>query len=216
MPDPRVRPGRRPPVPVHGFPRSAGRSGAVPRRSARRRRRHRPTAREGLGGRGRDPAAGGVRRRRAPPRPALRGERPGRRRPGRRGAPSCISGRTTCRSRSRGASSATHRSSDARPTTPRSSMPPTSRPASTTSAPGRPGRRRPSPAARPPALGLIDHAARVAARPWFAIGGIESLDRLDEVIAHGARRVVVVRAITEADDPAAATRAFAERLRAMV
>ena len=65
-------------------------------------------------------------------------------------------------------------------------------------------------------LGLIDHAARVAARPWFAIGGIESLDRLDEVIEHGARRVVVVRAITEADDPAAATRTFAERLRAMV
>jgi thiamine-phosphate pyrophosphorylase len=33
------------------------------------------------------------------------------------------------------------------------------------------------------------------------------------VIAHGARRVVVVRAITEADDPAAATRAFVQRLR---
>ncbi len=62
-------------------------------------------------------------------------------------------------------------------------------------------------------LALIEHAARVASRPWFAIGGIESLDRLDEVIAHGARRVVVVRAITEADDPAAATRAFVERLR---
>ena len=69
-----------------------------------------------------------------------------------------------------------------------------------------------------PAAGveLLQHAARVASRPWFAIGGIESLDRLDEVIAHGARRVVVVRAITEADDPAAATRAFAERLRAAV
>jgi thiamine-phosphate pyrophosphorylase len=62
-------------------------------------------------------------------------------------------------------------------------------------------------------LALIEHAARAASRPWFAIGGIESLDRLDEVIAHGARRVVVVRAITEADDPATAARAFAERLR---
>jgi thiamine-phosphate pyrophosphorylase len=62
-------------------------------------------------------------------------------------------------------------------------------------------------------LALIEHAARVASRPWFAIGGIESLDRLDEVIAHGAHRVVVVRAITEAEDPAAAARAFAERLR---
>ena len=51
-----------------------------------------------------------------------------------------------------------------------------------------------------------------AGRPWFAIGGIESLSRLDEVIAHGARRVVVVRAITDADDPGAAARAFADRL----
>ena len=62
-------------------------------------------------------------------------------------------------------------------------------------------------------LDLIEHAARVASRPWFAIGGIESPARLDEVIAHGARRVVVVRAITEADDPAAATREIADRLR---
>jgi thiamine-phosphate pyrophosphorylase len=63
-------------------------------------------------------------------------------------------------------------------------------------------------------LALIDHAAaHEDDRPWFAIGGIENLDRLDEVIAHGARRVVVVRAITEADDPGAAARAFAEWLR---
>jgi thiamine-phosphate pyrophosphorylase len=37
--------------------------------------------------------------------------------------------------------------------------------------------------------------------------------RLDDVLAAGATRVVVVRAITEADDPAAAARAFARRLR---
>ena len=62
-------------------------------------------------------------------------------------------------------------------------------------------------------LSLLDHAAATADdRPWFAIGGIESLDRLDEVLAHGARRVVVVRAITEADDPGAAAAAFAARL----
>jgi thiamine-phosphate pyrophosphorylase len=61
-------------------------------------------------------------------------------------------------------------------------------------------------------LGLLTHAAKLApARPWFAIGGI-SLARLGEVLAAGATRVVVVRAITEADDPAAATRAFAKRL----
>jgi thiamine-phosphate pyrophosphorylase len=67
-------------------------------------------------------------------------------------------------------------------------------------------------------LELIEHAAATTAaqddRPWFAIGGIESLTRLDEVIAHGARRAVVVRALTEADDPGAAAAAFAARLRA--
>jgi len=64
-------------------------------------------------------------------------------------------------------------------------------------------------------LELIDHAAaHEDERPWFAIGGIENLQRLDEVIAHGARRVVVVRAITEAEDPGAAARAFADRLAA--
>jgi len=61
---------------------------------------------------------------------------------------------------------------------------------------------------------LLDHAAASpTGRPWFAIGGIENLARLDEVIARGARRVVVVRAITEADDPGAAAWAIAERLR---
>jgi thiamine-phosphate pyrophosphorylase len=68
-------------------------------------------------------------------------------------------------------------------------------------------------------LDLLDLATRLAppddpgARPWFAIGGID-LDNIDEVLARGARRVVVVRAITEAADPAAATAALAERLRA--
>jgi thiamine-phosphate pyrophosphorylase len=72
--------------------------------------------------------------------------------------------------------------------------------------PTKPGR----PAAPP---GLLPHLARrQPARPWFAIGGI-SLGRLDEVLAAGATRVVVVRAITQAGDPAAAARAFAQRLR---
>jgi thiamine-phosphate pyrophosphorylase len=62
-------------------------------------------------------------------------------------------------------------------------------------------------------LGLPRHVtSQYPGRPWFAIGGI-SLDRLDDVLAAGATRVVVVRAITGADDPAAATRAFASRLR---
>jgi thiamine-phosphate pyrophosphorylase len=45
-------------------------------------------------------------------------------------------------------------------------------------------------------------------KPWFAIGGIDE-QRLPEVLQSGARRIVVVRAITRADDP----RAAASRLR---
>jgi thiamine-phosphate pyrophosphorylase len=53
-----------------------------------------------------------------------------------------------------------------------------------------------------------------SSRPWFAIGGIETTQRLDEVLAAGADRVVVVRAITDAADPQAAAAAFAQRLHA--
>jgi thiamine-phosphate pyrophosphorylase len=61
-------------------------------------------------------------------------------------------------------------------------------------------------------LDLLSHVASLRpARPWFAIGGI-GLDRLDDVLAAGATRVVVVRAITEAADPGAAAAAFASRL----
>ena len=69
-----------------------------------------------------------------------------------------------------------------------------------------------------PAAGveLLRHvAANQDDRPWFAIGGIENVQRLDEVIAAGARRVVVVRAITEAEDPGAAAAEFAARLRVL-
>ena len=63
-----------------------------------------------------------------------------------------------------------------------------------------------------PGLGLVrETAARAPARPWFAIGGIDDA-RLDEVLAAGATRVVVVRAITEADDPEAAARRLRTRL----
>lgn len=59
-----------------------------------------------------------------------------------------------------------------------------------------------------PGLPLVQKAAAMAGdKPWFAIGGIDA-DRLPEVLQAGARRVVVVRAITAADDP----RAAAERL----
>ncbi|WP_067852180.1 thiamine phosphate synthase [Nocardia shimofusensis] len=47
--------------------------------------------------------------------------------------------------------------------------------------------------------------------PWFAIGGIDA-QRLPEVLAAGARRIVVVRAITEARDPEAAARELKDTL----
>ena len=57
-------------------------------------------------------------------------------------------------------------------------------------------------------LDLIRHAHLSQRRelPWFAIGGIRSTT-LPDVLEAGARRIVVVRAITEAPDPilAAAT-----------
>ena len=62
-----------------------------------------------------------------------------------------------------------------------------------------------------PGLDLTRYAAATATRPWFAIGGIDA-DRLDEVLAAGASRVVVVRAITGADDPEAAARSLRARL----
>ncbi|WP_031069820.1 thiamine phosphate synthase [Streptomyces sp. NRRL S-118] len=64
-----------------------------------------------------------------------------------------------------------------------------------------------------PGLDLVRYAASLDQdRPWFAIGGIDA-DTLDEVLDAGARRIVVVRAITEADDPAAAAAALAKRVR---
>ena len=65
-----------------------------------------------------------------------------------------------------------------------------------------------------PGLPLTRFAAGLGTtRPWFAIGGIDE-GNLDEVLEAGARRVVVVRAITEAADPAAATAELAGRIRA--
>lgn len=71
----------------------------------------------------------------------------------------------------------------------------------------------------PVGLKLVRYATEVAppsdvtAKPWFAIGGIDH-DNLDEVLAAGARRVCVVRAITLADDPEAAAAELSSRLRA--
>ena len=57
-----------------------------------------------------------------------------------------------------------------------------------------------------PGLDLVRATAAFGTvRPWFAIGGIDHA-RLPEVLDAGATRVVVVRAITEAEDPEAAAR----------
>jgi thiamine-phosphate pyrophosphorylase len=53
-----------------------------------------------------------------------------------------------------------------------------------------------------PAVGLelVRYAAENAKAPWFAIGGIDA-SNVAEVVAAGARRIAVVRAIGDADDP---------------
>jgi thiamine-phosphate pyrophosphorylase len=60
-----------------------------------------------------------------------------------------------------------------------------------------------------PAVGveLVDYAAGHARTPFFAIGGID-LTNVAAVRAAGAERVAVVRALTGAQDPAAAARAL--------
>jgi len=56
-------------------------------------------------------------------------------------------------------------------------------------------------------LGLIGHASANAPHPFFAIGGIDP-SNAPEVVAAGARRLGVVRAIRDAVDPSAAAQAL--------
>jgi thiamine-phosphate pyrophosphorylase len=62
-------------------------------------------------------------------------------------------------------------------------------------------------------LQLIEHAGRVTGErdAWFAIGGID-VSNVSEVVAAGARRIVVVRAIRDATDPEVAARELASAL----
>lgn len=64
-----------------------------------------------------------------------------------------------------------------------------------------------------PAVGLdlVRYAVQRVGMPWFAIGGIDRTS-LPQLLEAGARRIVVVRAITDAPDPIAA----AGELRAML
>lgn len=72
--------------------------------------------------------------------------------------------------------------------------------------PSKPGR---------PAVGLAYVAAAAAdcPIPWFAIGGIDATN-LTAVRQAGARRVALIRAITDAEDPRAATLALLQQLEA--
>jgi thiamine-phosphate pyrophosphorylase len=66
----------------------------------------------------------------------------------------------------------------------------------------------PTKAGRPAAgLEYVRYAAARARVPWFAIGGIDETNAGD-VVAAGATRVAVVRAIGEAADPERAARAL--------
>jgi thiamine-phosphate pyrophosphorylase len=66
-------------------------------------------------------------------------------------------------------------------------------------------------------LELLRRAVDVAppfeagAKPWFVTGGVAP-ETLDDVLATGARRVVVVRALTEAADPESVAAELAARL----
>jgi thiamine-phosphate pyrophosphorylase len=65
-------------------------------------------------------------------------------------------------------------------------------------------------------LGFVRAAAalcleRDQARPWFAIGGVDA-STIDAVLLAGAERVAVVRAVTEAEDPAAAVAGLIEQI----
>jgi thiamine-phosphate pyrophosphorylase len=58
-----------------------------------------------------------------------------------------------------------------------------------------------------PAIGIepIKYAAAHVNVPWFAIGGIDT-KTVGDVVRAGARRIVVVRALTDAEDPEAIAR----------
>jgi thiamine-phosphate pyrophosphorylase len=64
-----------------------------------------------------------------------------------------------------------------------------------------------------PAVGveLVEYAAEHAAVPFFAIGGLDAAN-LGDVLDAGATRVVVLRAIADAEDPQAAAEALRSRL----
>ena len=64
-----------------------------------------------------------------------------------------------------------------------------------------------------PAIGVepIRYAAAHVSVPWFAIGGIDT-KTVGDVVRAGARRIVVVRALADAEDPEAVARDLRARM----
>ena len=73
--------------------------------------------------------------------------------------------------------------------------------APTPTKPGRPGT----------GLDYLRYAARTATRPWFVTGGVTP-DTVGDMLEAGARRFVVVRWLTESDDPEVAARALRDQI----
>ncbi|HVF14559.1 MAG TPA: thiamine phosphate synthase [Acidimicrobiales bacterium] len=67
--------------------------------------------------------------------------------------------------------------------------------------PGRPGT----------GLGYLRYAATAATRPWFVTGGVTP-DTVGGMVAVGASRFVVVRWLTESDDPLKSARTLAQAI----
>jgi thiamine-phosphate pyrophosphorylase len=71
------------------------------------------------------------------------------------------------------------------------------------------------PGREPAGLSYVrDVARRNVQLPWFAIGGI-ALGNVEQVLAAGATRIAMVRALLDARDPAEAAHAFADVLKAV-
>lgn len=60
-------------------------------------------------------------------------------------------------------------------------------------------------------LEYVRYALDHAPMPWFAIGGINA-NNLDQVVAAGAERVAIVRAIMDADNPTSVAQSIASQL----
>jgi thiamine-phosphate pyrophosphorylase len=73
--------------------------------------------------------------------------------------------------------------------------------APTPTKPGRPGT----------GLAYLRYAAGVATRPWFVTGGVTPVT-VGDMVAAGARRFVVVRWLTESDDPRTAAHALRQAI----